>query len=172
MPTTAAAPAQARPTLPALDVPAITARETADVDRALARQRTAESRLKTAAKIIADAEPGLDVLRATRGRMGVLAVAAGVRPSVTHRAMGVGRTRLYDLMGEHTDASARFTDDYADLPRVAEQVVAAEARIKAAESHRDDAMRELRAAGWTRDRIAAIIGRNPSRVSHVAPIGE
>ena len=61
----------------------------------------------------------------------------------------------------------RYSNAPAELPEVAAQIVKHKAVIDAAMPVRDEKVRALEHAGVSRGEIAKMIGRNPSRVSHL-----
>jgi hypothetical protein len=85
-----------------------------------------------------------------------------------HEAIGVGRTR-WNMMRAAGEGQrhARVANAPAKLEELAAATYRARQRAHYAREARDEVVRELAAEGWPTVRIAELIGRHPSQVSHI-----
>lgn len=161
--------------LPLLDTAKITADAEAWVNARLSTLTDPESVAKEAGLIITKARAAAEVALADRDaavytldtryhlRRGAnLAGAAGLQ---SRSRLTVIREKCKDL----EDAGKFTAVEGADrvLPKVAKEHATQVARAKAAEPHRDAAILDLAAQGWSNARIAALVGLDPSQVSRI-----
>lgn len=153
--------------LPPLDRDSIKAQQEAAVAAELQALTDPAERLRVAAEIVNTAQAEFERLRPRRDSYAMsLWAHDGVR--ALNRVIGVNRTRWYEVRGEADQSAVKHIKTAADkLPRLAADTAAAEERARAGRAARDEAIGELLTLGWGRPEIAAIIGRNPSRVSHI-----
>lgn len=154
-----------RPRLPRLDRAAIDTAEQGAVATILSRFDDRLERLTAAAQIADEAQAAADTGRASRDRYALsLSVHEGVRG--LSAVLGISRTRWTKMSSgvtgvRHVASAAR------KLPPLAESVARNEARAAAARTARNQIVVELYDEGMARAEVAELIGRNPSRVSHI-----
>lgn len=153
--------------LPDLDRDSIREEQTALVARELAGITDPVKRLRKSAEIVNTAQADFDHLRPRRDAYALsLWAHDGIR--ALNRAIGVNRTRWYEIRGDIDPGAVRhYITAASKLPGLATETAEREERARAARVIRDGAISELLDAGWSRPDIAAIIGRNPSRISHI-----
>lgn len=156
-----------KPILPLLDRDRIRAEQCEVVEAALARVKAPADRLRVAAEIANAAQAEFDKLRPRRDAYAIsLWAHDGLR--ALNRVIGVNRTRWYEIRGDVNPADVRYyATAMSKLPQLAADTAAAEERARAARHYRDETIAELVRNGWARTQIAEIIGRNPSRISHI-----
>lgn len=170
--TTTADPAT-RPTvsLPALNV---SDRELQAQDQWVTKRIPSDAdpdvRAKAAAQLVASLTKELD---SVRGQRDLAAYSVHVHYRVRRgggiaTALGVGRTRWQAIKEKQRELGlAAFDAAPTRLPALARQTVLLTRRYTAALAARDNAVQELIASGWSNARVAAWIGRDAARVSHV-----
>lgn len=194
MTATAAATAttrSGRPKVPPLDKARIIAEVDQSVEAALADATDDRARLVTLAHLVADAEENLAAPGGER-HMYRLAVSLHVHEGArgVWRAIGVSRETFSRnhiaeaLDSKHWPESTRawtpataerarqrripfYKDAARDLPKVAEDVFRDRTMVQRVLPMRNELMRRLSEQGMTRVELADIIGRRPSRVSHI-----
>lgn len=184
--TTATTTRSGHPKVPVLDTAAIHAAAEKRVQDALNGITDPRDRLAVLGDLDAEANAVKTEWEPVMRRQALsLALHEGAR--AVNRSIGVSReafsrmtrTALGDwperpLMWDETvreRARARKVHYYSkavtELPEIAAKVETAKAVLEAIRPLRDELVRELFAAGLKRVEIAEIIGRNPSRVSHI-----
>lgn len=179
-----------RPKIAPIDREAILARVHADITDALTDAHTTEAKLRIVADMSAEAQGVLDKHRGHMLKMATsLTVHEGVR--AVDRAIGVSRewySRIIaSALGDFPDrppswntavadharkAGVRFyRNAIHDLPPVAEKVVYSEYMKASLRGYRDNLIATLTSQGWTRVKIADIIGVKPCRVSQIVSQG-
>lgn len=186
--------------LPRLDRKAIDAAERAAVDTDLAEVTDLADRLAVASRIVNDAAEVAAANRPRRDAY-ALSLWAYEGHRTLNAVIGVNRTRWHEMRcdalkltaeeraahwlrtatGEQIAERAEhvglrhYKAENANkaLPSLAVQVAQAEAREDAARVYRDEAAATLAAPphSWSRPRIATVMGRDPSRVTHIKTAG-
>lgn len=176
-----------RPKIPALSKPRIMAEQKDWIEDQLAAVKNPQDKLARlheieadAHKVIAENEPAmrkqalsLSLHEGARGVYKGIGLSRESWSQATAAALGDWPERPVSwdesVVARATAQGVRFYRNAAtDLPPLALKVVTAKARKDVIRPMRDRLVTELSASGLKRTEIAAIIGRTPSRVSHIA----
>ena len=186
-----------RPKVPALNKPRILAAQADVIDAALAEvtapteKDTAIARVRLLSELEAAARKQIEENDPPM-RKKALSIALHEGARGVYQAIGLSREAFSRMTAEALgdwperpvawdetvvarakDRKVRYyRDAAATLPELATKVVTAKARIDVIRSKRDPLVRELfEVHGLKRYEIAEIIGRNPTRVSHITKAG-
>lgn len=160
---------KATPRLPKLDRAALAAEEAARVRAEIDRISDPVDRLRCASRLADEADAAFAAVRPLRDAAALsLAAHDGVRG--LNNALGMTRTAWFEIRKDREatgKAPRRVARAAEKLPALAEDAARARARGEAARERRDALVGDLLDQGVTRSEVAALIGRNPSRISHI-----